>query len=154
MRLIDTIALAAISSMLVAASEPVRLQPSSPWVLDYAADSCRLVRTFADGKQKTVLAFESAAPGQMDLLAVGNGLKGYSQDYDGVPLRFLPVGGKPLHGRAAVSAESGAPAILWSTVRLVPDALIDKLEKQEAEAERRSKAAMRPEALDRGKKNL
>jgi hypothetical protein len=154
MRFTATIAFAAIAPMLIAASQPVRLQPSSPWVLDYAADSCRLVRTFAEGKQKTVLAFESAAPGQMDLLVVGNGLKGYSEDYDGVPLRFLPVGGKPLHGRAAVSAESGAPAILWPTVRLLPDVLVDKLERQEAEADRRSKAAMRPEALDPGQKEL
>ena len=75
MRLCLTIACAAIAPVLVAASQPVRLQPSSPWDVDYGENSCRLIRTFAEGKEKTVLVFESAGPGQMDLLVVGNGLK-------------------------------------------------------------------------------
>ena len=90
MRLCLTIACAAIAPVLVAASQPVRLQPSSPWDVDYGENSCRLIRTFAEGKEKTVLVFESAGPGQMDLLVVGNGLKGYGGDSDNVPARFLP----------------------------------------------------------------
>jgi len=148
MRLCLTIACAAIAPVLVAASQPVRLQPSSPWDVDYGENSCRLIRTFAEGKGKTVLVFESAGPGQMDLLVVGNGLKGYGGDSDNVPARFLPVGGKPFGGFAARSAETGAPGILWSKVRLLPDALADQLEKEEQQRERIAKSGARPPALD------
>ena len=64
MRLGVFIACAAVAPVLIAASQPVRLQPSSRWVLDYAVDSCRLIHTFGEGKTLTKLAFESDAPGE------------------------------------------------------------------------------------------
>jgi len=61
----------AVAPSLIAAAEPVRLQPSSPWVVDYAENSCRLIRDFGEGKDKTKLAFESESPGEVDMLAIG-----------------------------------------------------------------------------------
>lgn len=154
MRFKSIVACAAIAPILAAAAEPLRLQPTSAWVVDYAADNCRMVRTFGDGKDKTVLDFESEAPGQMDMLVVGKSLYHASTDGEEVPARFLPVGGKPFGGRKAVSATSNAPAILWAKVPLLPDALADRLEKEEKAASRSSKSGMRPAAMEAGEREL
>jgi hypothetical protein len=115
-------AVTAITPILIAAAEPVRLQPSSAWVLDYGEDSCRLIRTFGEGKEKTTLVFESDAPNHMDMLATGKPLANYNV---GAGARFLPAGGKTFVGQSALSTSSGDPAILWSNVYLVPNPLIE-----------------------------
>ena len=63
------------------------------------------------------LALESEAPDEMDMLAIGKPLDGYTEE---VPARFLPMEGKPMKGRVA-KAETGEPAILWWTVFMLPD---------------------------------
>src|SRR5579884_2300647 len=120
MRLSAFLACASAAPVIIAASEPVRLQPSSPWNVDYAENSCRLIRTFGEGKTRTVLMFESGAPGEMDLLLVGNPVESYSEK---VAARFLPNGGKEFVGQTEQAANR-EPAILWSTVYLAPDAAI------------------------------
>ena len=44
-----------------AAEEPLALQPSSDWVLDYAENSCALRRAFGDGPQKVFLELDNFA---------------------------------------------------------------------------------------------
>ena len=53
------------SAPLVAADkdEPVVLEPSSPWNMDYAEDYCRLGRIFGEGEQRTILIMDRYAPG-------------------------------------------------------------------------------------------
>lgn len=49
------------------------LAPATPWALDYAKDSCRLVRTFGTGDQEVTVGLTSFAPGgRFQLSAVGN----------------------------------------------------------------------------------
>jgi TonB family protein len=127
MRLGSFIACAAVAPLLIAASQPVRLQPSSPWIVDYAENSCRLIRTFGSGKTTTKFALESPAPGQMDMLVVGKPLETFLEQ---VPARFLPIGGKTFDGLVARSVVNGDPAILWSSVRMLPDSVFDQLEKE------------------------
>ncbi|WP_322290663.1 TonB family protein [Allopontixanthobacter sp.] len=45
------------------AAEPLRMAPSSPWHLDYAEDSCRLMRTFGSGADSGMVYFERYGPG-------------------------------------------------------------------------------------------
>ena len=141
MRFRSLIACVAVAPLFIAASQPVRLQPTSRWVLDYAEDSCRLIRTFGDGKGTVKLLLESDAPGQMDMLAIGKPLDGFIEE---VPARFLPVQGKPMKGRVA-KAETGEPAILWSTVFLLPDELAAAMEKRWDE--RKANRGVRPPPL-------
>lgn len=61
MRFSCLFACVAIAPLPIAAAEPVRLQPSSQWIVDYADNSCRLVRTFGEGEAKTILLFENLA---------------------------------------------------------------------------------------------
>lgn len=45
-----------------ASAEPLKLEKSSAWVMDYAESNCRLWATFGEGEQKSTLEF--AAPSQ------------------------------------------------------------------------------------------
>jgi TonB family protein len=142
MRLRFVIACAAVAPSLIASSQPVRLQPSSKWVLDYAENSCRLIRTFGDGKSTVKLALESEAPGEMDMLAIGKPLNGYTEE---APAKFLPVQGKPMKGRVA-KADTGEPAILWSRVFLLPEDVAAAMAKRWDE--RKAHRGVRPPPLD------
>lgn len=55
--------LATPSAVAAKEAEVVTLEPSSNWHMDYAADKCRLGRTFGSGKNKHVLFFEQHGPG-------------------------------------------------------------------------------------------
>ena len=141
MRLSVFLACALVAPVLMAAAQPMRLQPSSQWVVDYAADSCRLVRNFGVGKDETKFALESESPGEVDMLVVGNPLANNTEE---VSARFLPVQVKPMTGRTAI-AEDRRPALLWSQVIFLPDDLAEKKKKSD---EARHKTTGRPPALD------
>jgi hypothetical protein len=114
-----------LTPLLIAASQPVRLRPSSPWDVDYAANSCRLIRNFGTGKTLTKLAFESSTPADMDMMAIGEPIFSHS---DMVPARFLPTTSKNFDGKV-VKTTDGAPAILWPGVEFLPDeAIADEAE--------------------------
>lgn len=72
------LALAALPALAAApvAAEPVVLKPSSPWNVDFAADSCRLVRLFGDGENRHFLAFQQYSPAEgFGLTVAGQGFK-------------------------------------------------------------------------------
>jgi hypothetical protein len=142
MRISALLSCAAVAPLLMAAVQPIRLQPSSPWVVDYAENSCRLVRTFGEGKDKTKFALESESPGQVDMLVIGKPLSNYSEE---VPARFLPVQMKPIKGRSAQAVDTHDPAILWPRVSLLPD---DTAEEKRSADESRSKLFGRPPPID------
>ncbi len=127
----SSIAGVATAMMLIAATEPTRIQPSGNWHLDYAEQSCRLMRTFGEGQTKTVLLMESSAPERLTMVVIGRPLKNYAEEVDA---RFLPVGSKTFKGWSDLKSTNGDPAILWSQVYLLPEALIEKLEKTQAES--------------------
>jgi hypothetical protein len=142
MRANSTIALLAATPLLVAGSEPVRLPPSSPWVLDYAADSCKLSRQFGEGKNITVLQFESAAPGELSMIVVG---KPVATTLEWVPAKFLPSQDKGMLGKAQIATDR-QPAILWPQMLLVPVTFLQQQGKK-AEAET-PKPGVRPPPID------
>ena len=106
----------AVSPLLVGASAPARLQPTSQWVVDYADDSCRLIRMFGDGNDETKLVLESIAPGQLTMVASGKPLQAPS-DAINIATEFLPVQQKPFFGTPARLANQ-IPAVLWNNVQL------------------------------------
>ena len=119
------VALSALAPMLLAATEPVRVPPSSKWVLDYAEDSCKLSRAFGAGDKVIVLSFESEAPGFMDMLVIGRGL---DTKKDEVTASFLPNGVEIEHGRPAVAAHDSRSAVFWTGVRLLPKPLEERVQ--------------------------
>lgn len=67
---------ATVMAAAPAQAEPVVVKPSSPWNVDFAADSCRLVRLFGEGENLHFLAFQQYSPGKgFGLTVAGPGLK-------------------------------------------------------------------------------
>lgn len=148
MRLSSVIACAALAPMLVAATHPLRLQPSTPWDVDYATDSCRLIRTFAEGRSEIKLVFESTAPGEMDMLAVGKPLQTFDEK---LLANFLPVGTRSFEGTVAQSA-TGDPAILWSSIVMLPPEALAKLVRDRDE--RKHNPGVRPPPVSLAEQTL
>ena len=141
MRFGTFIACAAAAPLLIAAGRPVRLQPTSQWIVDYAENSCRMVRSFGEGDSKVILLLESQSPGDMDMVLVGKPLKSEQEE---IAAKFLPHLEPTTKGRPVTS--KGEPGILFSRIRLVPQ---DEAAKVEAEEARQSaKPNIRPPAAD------
>lgn len=116
MRLSSILGCAALAPLLVGASEPVRLQPSSGWVLDYADNSCRLIRTFGEGADQTTLVLESVGPGSLTMTAAGKPLR--APVGTKVATRFLPTAIGPFEGTAQQTTDY-KPAVMWAFVPFV-----------------------------------
>lgn len=70
--------------------EPLRLAPSSKWHVNYAADSCRLARSFGTGKDEVVLAFDRFQPGpKVDMTLMGRPVEVLGETRR-ITLRFGP----------------------------------------------------------------
>jgi hypothetical protein len=122
MRITALIGAVAALPTLANGASPLHLAPSTPWVVDYAENSCRLIRHFGEGKDEVIFALESEAPGALDMLAVG---KPMATILDEVPARLLPLQTKPLLGKPGASADKAVPIVLWSQkVRLLPDDVV------------------------------
>jgi Gram-negative bacterial TonB protein C-terminal len=143
MRLASFAACAAVAPLIIAANQPERLQPSSPWVVDYGDESCHLIRSFGEGDSTTTFMFESDSPGDVDMLLIGKPL---ATTQDEVSLRFLPVEQQPQKGRFVTSKDKGEPGLLLSHVWLLPEQEVAKLEAQMRE--RVAHPNTRPPATD------
>lgn len=113
----------ALAPTVLAASEPIKLQPSSAWVVDYAASSCRVLRTFGQGDNQVKLAIESIVPHQLTMVAMGRPISTTLFGGD-VETRFLPIQTKPFFG-AAARGESGVGAVFWLAVPFSNDFKFD-----------------------------
>ena len=128
--------------LIGASQQPVRLPPSSNWVLDYAENSCRLSRAFGTGADETILRFESTAPGELGMIAIGRPLE---TSLERVPAKFLPVQAEAFEGAAELTTTK-KPGVLWSHVVLTP-ALFAEREKKEAE-QKQAHPRVRPPPID------
>jgi len=131
--------------LLTAAAEPIRLQPSSQWVIDYADNSCRLIRTFGAGKDETKLVIESAGPGAMSMLITGAPVR--VSIGDTVTARFVPLQIGRMEGNGVLT-ERGQNAAVWPNIAFAAAVKFEELppaEQEEAKAARkRSAAGLRP----------
>lgn len=100
------------------AREPRLLAASSPWVVDYANDSCRLVRKFGEGSDAVTATFDQLRPGdEFFLTLVGAPLKPTGSDPAFI-IRFGP-GEADQSVRLQSGITGGQPAVLSSRLRLV-----------------------------------
>ena len=77
-------AVALTAPAIANAAEPLVLEPSSAWNIDYSPESCKLGRKFGEGENSITAIFTKIAPGvRMEGLLVGEGLKLKSRnDFD------------------------------------------------------------------------
>ena len=117
MRLKSLVACVALCPLLVGASAPVHIPSSSKWVLDYANDSCRLIKQFGEGATLAKLAFEGVAPNEMTMLVIGGTLRPSQGDGE-VKARLLPGADDTSTGAAAEAGGKGAA--FWTSIPLTP----------------------------------
>lgn len=109
---------ALLAGQVQAASTALVLEPSSPWSMDYAEDSCRLARIFGTGDQSVFFYIERFAPSTEQFVVVaGKPLSRYEKKPVG--LRFSPDA--PLRESTIFWGTHGsfAPAVIAPTVDLV-----------------------------------
>jgi TonB family protein len=117
------ILLAGASSAVAAKErEPVVLEPSSPWNLNYGDDSCRLIRSFGEGKDAHVMFFEVVGPSmQFGLTLAGPQMRHFRSERH-TPLQF----GDSLPGHITEpqvgDLKSIGPAVIYGSIGLVPEA--------------------------------
>jgi len=121
------LAAVAMVPSLASAATPIHLAPSTPWVLDYAENSCRLLRRFGQGNDSTTLAFESEAPDSLDLLIIGQPLK---TGRDEVAVKFLPSRSTAMTGRVDETREGKVPSVLINGVQQVSDDFVAAAKKR------------------------
>lgn len=133
MRISALVAAVALVSSISNAAPPIHLAPSTPWVVDYAENSCRLIRHFGEGKDETIFALESEAPGALDMLVIGKPVEAFDRE---IPAKFVPLQKEPMKGLAGESADKHLPVVLFSTVAFLPDeaAAAEKQRKDERKA--------------------
>lgn len=112
-------AAAALLPAPVAAREPARLAPSSKWIVNYAADSCRLARSFGTGEDEVLLVMDRFQPGPMVYLTlVGKPVKVRSENREAV-FRFGPGESEQRRSFDVATRENGAPVMLVGGSMLV-----------------------------------
>jgi TonB family protein len=104
---------ALVSTSLEAAKpEPIALTPASPWTVNYADDSCRLLRTFGTGDEETILIFDRLGPGQdFRLFLVGKRFSS-TQGIGRSELRFGPAEQSQRFGYFTGDLGKDRPAII------------------------------------------
>ncbi len=70
------------------AKEPVVLTPSSNWHIDFAAEKCRMVRTFGEGDNRHAIIFEQHSPNASFGLTVAGPSFDYFKSRKSTALRF------------------------------------------------------------------
>lgn len=101
---------------------PLVLAPSSPWNVNYANDSCRLGRVFADDKDMAVFYIDQFEPGpSMNVLVASKAFGSYAGGK--VVARFGPEGAERTIERL-ISADLGkaGPAVMVNNFALVDGA--------------------------------
>ena len=91
-RMLSAILLALIVTISspVVARPPVTLSPSTAWTVDYDDDSCRLMRIFGNGEDKTAFFFERYEPSTSQfMLVAGKPLRPFRSE-DIVQLQLAP----------------------------------------------------------------
>ncbi|WP_379552877.1 energy transducer TonB [Qipengyuania sp. DGS5-3] len=101
------------------AAEPVVLQPSSPWHLDYAEKKCRLSRVFGGDGNKHVLFFEQGAPGSSRMLVLGGSEVRRFRGSKRVKLQFGFDGPQQDEQPYAGDLDDLGPALIYPGVSLV-----------------------------------
>ncbi len=101
-----------------AKAEPVMLEPSSKWNVDFGEEKCRLVRVFGEGENRHVLFFEQWGPkASFGFTASGRGFDRFRANKP-VSVRFFrdqePMETQPFMGTIASFGE----AIIYSKLAL------------------------------------
>ena len=95
------------------AQDALRLKPATPWVVDYADDSCRLARTFGTGTEKVTLFLDQFRPEAGFYIILGGEPLRTRRDVLDLKLKFQFGPGEPeQEENANTGTMDRAPALL------------------------------------------
>ena len=119
------------------AQDALRLKPATPWIVDYADDSCRLARTFGSGADKVTLFLDQFRPDAGFYIILGGEPVRARRDVLDLKLKFQFGPEEPeQEENANTGTMDKAPALLVNTEqRLAP---LNDAEKSVKEAARES----------------
>ena len=117
-RILTPLACLAVLAAAPARAEPVVIQPSSPWNVDFGDDKCRLARFFGEGEYRHLLSFEMYWPDVgAGMMVAGPAMKPFASLRQ-TDLQFYaaqaPRETEPFGGRAGEYGD----ALIYSSVRL------------------------------------
>lgn len=116
MRFISVIPALALCALVTTPAEARgvrRLQPTGKWVVEYAAETCRLAREFGEGNQRVTLFFEQFVPGDIfHLMFVGRSFDSGGVGPAKAAIRFGPNEPVDPDNSVSVATVGSAPAIL------------------------------------------
>lgn len=92
---------------------PIVLDPSGHWVVDYADDSCRLVRQFGTGDDKAIVIFNRFEPGDDFQLTLAGEPFRFGQSNGRAKLKFGPTEVEQKHGFARGNFSGNLPALVF-----------------------------------------
>lgn len=136
MRVLMAVVLGLSATLTSAAGKPATvLEPTSPWDVDYADNSCRLIRVFGGGKDRIKLVFEQVAPRlPITVLLIGK-LRGETDDN---VLGFESLDGVRISGGQSLDAVDSSDRIVFWPRRLgrgrwglIPEALAARMRKDD-----------------------
>jgi hypothetical protein len=102
-----------------AAKEPPLLEPSGPWMMNYADDSCHLARAYGTGDDAIIIEFRQFAPSRVfELLIAGKKLKaGRARP---LTTQFEP-NGKPRKHPSSLQGKLADGRVVFETSVRLPD---------------------------------
>ncbi len=101
--------------------QPVSLEPGSNWTVDYADDSCRLLRQFGTKEDTVVLIFNRFAPGDQFQLTVAGKPVALKRATRPASIRFGPTEAEQEHGFAPGIMGDGKSALVFAgQMRIAP----------------------------------
>lgn len=113
---------------VAAADGAIRLEPVSPWNIDFGANRCRLTRVFGTEEDRHLLMLEQAAPNsEFGLTLAGSGISRFrtAATVDLGLERDEPMVSLDQFGKGEI-ADLG-PALIFSTISIDPKAMADAL---------------------------
>lgn len=117
------------ASAIAAESNSISLEPSSNWTVDYADDSCRLIRKFGVDDDTIFIIFNRFAPGDAFQLTVSGAPVAVRRATRPASIRFGPIEAAQEHGFAVGTMGDGTSALIFSgSIRIAP--LTDGEEKE------------------------
>lgn len=106
------LAVLAAASMPVQAKNPLRLAPSSQWHVNYAADSCRMGRSFGTGDNEVILVLDRFQPGPMVFMSLMGKLAKVRSDVRKTVVRFGPNEREQRRNFDLVTRDNGTPVMM------------------------------------------
>lgn len=124
------------------AQDVLHLQPSTPWVLDYAEEHCRLARNFGDGDQLVTLILDQFEPGDWFRISLTGKPVEASRTKKDSALQFGPNEPAAEIAGTIATVDRNKPAFLVdSAQRLAP---LNAEEKRAQEAARKNRISFEP----------